>query len=97
MAADDEGFEARLHAARLRQRLEPASRPPRPIAQGLGPALRIGVELVSALAVGLAIGWALDRWLHTRPLFLLLFLALGIAAGLLNVWRTIGQSAPPPG
>ena len=43
--------------------------------------LRVGVELVSALAVAVAIGWALDKWLHTLPLFLSLFVVLGGAAG----------------
>lgn len=51
---------------------------------------RVGVELVSALVVGVAIGYGLDRWLGTRPWFLALFVALGGAAGVLNVWRLVG-------
>jgi len=53
----------------------------------LGLALRVGVELVSALAVGLAIGWLLDAWLGTRPWLMLVFILLGGAAGILNVYR----------
>jgi ATP synthase protein I len=34
-----------------------------------------------------AIGWALDRWLGTRPILLAVFVLLGGAAGILNVWR----------
>lgn len=49
--------------------------------------LRVGVELLAALAMGLAIGWGLDWWLHTTPLFLALFVLLGGAAGIANVWR----------
>ena len=49
-----------------------------------------GVEMVSALVVGMAIGWGLDRWLHTLPLFLIVFVLLGGAAGIANVWRTVG-------
>jgi ATP synthase protein I len=60
----------------------------------MGIGLRAGVELVSALVVALAIGWALDRWLHTMPLFLIIFVLLGGAAGIVNVWRLIGP--PPP-
>jgi ATP synthase protein I len=56
----------------------------------MGVGLRVGVELVSALAVAVAIGWALDRWLHTLPLFLCLFVVLGGAAGVANVWRLVG-------
>lgn len=97
MAADDEGFEARLQAARLRQEREPAGSGARPAASGLGPAFRVGVELVSALAVGLGIGWALDRWLQTNPLFLIVFVLLGAVAGVLNVWRIVGPKAPRSG
>jgi ATP synthase protein I len=63
------------------------SRPPPGTAVGL--ALRIGVELVSALAVGGGIGWLLDRWLGSRPwLMVTCFLAGGIA-GMLNVYRVV--------
>ncbi len=65
----------------------------------LGIAFRFGVELVSALAVGAGIGYLLDRWLETTPLFLVVFFFLGAAAGMLNVWRTavslgLGDSIP---
>ncbi len=53
----------------------------------LGLAMRIGVELVSALAIGVAIGWLLDRWLDTQPWLMLVFIFLGGAAGILNVYR----------
>lgn len=84
-------FEERLSAARTRQGLdrrapgpgEAEEAPPSP--WGIG--LRVGIELVSALAVAVAIGWALDRWLHTMPLFLSVFVLLGGAAGVANVWR----------
>jgi len=52
-----------------------------------GFAFRIGVELLAALLVGGGIGWLLDRWLGTLPLFLLIFFFLGAGAGLLNVFR----------
>jgi ATP synthase protein I len=67
--------------------------------------LRIGLELVVAVAVGVAIGWAFDRWLGTRPWALLVFLFLGIGAGMLNVYRAVAgmgmgmgykNSARPP-
>jgi len=59
----------------------------KPSGNALGLALRVGVELVSALAVGLAIGWLLDAWLGTRPWLMLVFILLGGAAGILNVYR----------
>ncbi len=54
---------------------------------GLGFALRIGVELVAALIVGVAIGYMLDRWLGTSPLLSLLGFFFGAAAGFMNVYR----------
>jgi ATP synthase protein I len=56
-------------------------------AMGLG--FRIGLELVVAVFVGVAIGWACDRWLGTRPWGLLVFLFLGIGAGMTNIYRVV--------
>lgn len=60
---------------------------------GIGPALafawRIGVELVGAIVVSVFLGWAVDRWLGTRPWGMIVFFFLGIAAGLLNVYRAV--------
>ncbi len=53
----------------------------------LGLAFRVAVELVSALVVGALIGWFLDDWLDTRPWIMLVFVVLGGAAGILNVYR----------
>ena len=53
----------------------------------VGAAFRIGVELVAALCVGLALGWVFDRVLGTRPWGLIVFFFLGAAAGMLNVFR----------
>ena len=48
---------------------------------------RVATELVAGVVVGAFIGWALDQWLETSPLFLLLMFFLGAIAGMLNVWR----------
>jgi len=74
--------------------------PPQGNALGMG--LRVGVELVSALAVAVAIGWYLDGWLGTKPFLLMLFVVLGGAAGVANVWRLVAppkprRDQPPPG
>lgn len=53
----------------------------------LGKAFRLSTELVAGVFVGGFIGWLLDGWLNMRPLFLVVFLLLGIAAGLLNAVR----------
>ncbi len=98
-----ESFEARLRSARERRGLDP--KPPGP-ARGdgvgsaptaLGVGMRVGVELVAAMVVAVAIGWVLDRWLRTSPAFLVVFVLLGGAAGLANVWRTMGPGRKPGG
>jgi ATP synthase protein I len=59
------------------------------IGAGLGFALRIGIELVAALAIGVGIGFLLDRWLGTVPWLMVVFFFLGSAAGFLNVYRAV--------
>jgi ATP synthase protein I len=85
-------FEERLKAARSRQGMDsppkPQGSPPDGFGQSpLGIGLRVGIELVSALVVAVAIGFGLDTWLGTKPLFIVIFFLLGGAAGVLNVWR----------
>ena len=48
---------------------------------------RVATELVAGVLVGAFIGWALDQWLDTSPLFMLVMFFLGAIAGMLNVWR----------
>ena len=56
---------------------------------GLGMAMRIGVELVASLVIGVGIGWGLDHLLGTSPWLLLVFFLLGAAAGMLNIYRVM--------
>jgi ATP synthase protein I len=64
---------------------------------GVGFAFRVGLEMVTALAVGVGIGWLLDRWLGTAPWFFVVFFFLGAAAGILNVWRAVSGIGIGPG
>lgn len=48
---------------------------------------RVLTEFAAAVVVGALIGWQIDVWTHTSPLFLVLFLAVGTAAGFWNVYR----------
>ena len=58
---------------------------------------RIGIELVGAIIVA-------DKWFGTRPWGMVVFFFLGIAAGMLNVYRAVtgmggavGFRQPPSG
>ena len=55
--------------------------------RGIGLGMRIGIELVVSVLVGGGIGLFIDNKLNTKPIFMLAFLALGFAAGVLNVLR----------
>ncbi len=48
---------------------------------------RVGTELLSGVLAGGAIGYFLDDWLETKPWLLIIFLFLGGAAGVLNVYK----------
>ena len=56
----------------------------------LGALSAVGFAFVLAVVFGFLIGYFLDRWLGTSPLFLLVFFFLGVAAGIVNVVRTAG-------
>lgn len=53
----------------------------------LGNALKLGTELVAAVAVGTIIGFILDNWFDTKPLLIIIFFLFGSAAGIINVFR----------
>ena len=59
------------------------NKPPSPV----GKAMKVVVEIVAAMAVGLVIGILLDNYFDTRPIFIIIFFLLGSAAGILNVFR----------
>jgi ATP synthase protein I len=50
---------------------------------------RVATELLAGLIIGVSVGWAIDNWLETSPLFLIILFLLGGAAGILNLWRLI--------
>jgi ATP synthase protein I len=62
--------------------------------QALGIGFRIGIEFVVAIVVATGLGWAIDRVLGTRPFAIIVLFFLGVAAGMLSVYRAItGQGA----
>ena len=57
-------------------------------AASLGNALKISTELVAAVVVGSTLGFILDNWFDTKPLLTISFFILGVAAGILNVFKS---------
>ncbi len=57
-------------------------------AASLGKALKISTELVAAVVVGSTIGFLLDNWFGTKPLLTIFLFFIGVAAGILNVFRS---------
>ncbi|SUE43088.1 AtpZ/AtpI family protein [Roseomonas gilardii] len=93
MVDQRDGFEERLRKAQARQDLD---NPSRSAGGGLpqgswGFGLRVGIEIVSALAVGAILGVVLDRWLGTTPWLFLLFFFVGGAAGIRNLYRMVSR------
>jgi len=54
-------------------------------------ALELPFVLVSAIVVGGGLGYLLDRWLHTKPVLLLVFGGLGFYAGVRDVLRRVAR------
>ncbi len=57
----------------------------------LGPLTSVGISFVLAIVMGAGIGLALDKWLGSSPWGFLAFFAIGVAAGILNVYRAFGR------
>lgn len=51
-------------------------------------AWRMVIELVAGLAIGFGIGYGLDSLFGTQPLFLVLFILAGFAAGVKTMLRS---------
>lgn len=55
----------------------------------LGTLSTLGIAFVVAIVIGTLVGYALDRWLGTLPVLMIVFFLFGVAAGYLNVFRAI--------
>lgn len=67
-----------------------------------GPQLRtagavgsVGLSFVMAIVLGVWLGRTVDRWLGIAPFGFLGGFAMGLTAGILNVFRTMARAFPP--
>jgi ATP synthase protein I len=70
-----------------REKAEEARSSTRSDGSAIGTGLRAGSELLAGVIVGCAIGYFLDRQFDLSPLFLIIFMMMGMAAGFWNVYR----------
>ncbi len=63
--------------------------------RSVGAISTVGLSFVFAMVIGAWGGRVLDGWLGTGPLFFIVFFFLGLAAGILNVYRTVSRAFPP--
>ena len=54
----------------------------------------VGLNLISSVIVGMAIGYGIDHFFDTKPAFFLLFMFLGIVAGFRSIWYFINAQPP---
>ena len=57
--------------------------------RSLGQLATLGIQMVAAVAIGLALGYWLDRWLGTTPWLTMVFALFGIVAAFLNLFRDL--------
>jgi len=82
-------LEDRIERARA-SRAEPPSRAAAKFTQS-SLAWRMVSELVAGMLLGLGVGWGLDSLFGTLPVFLVLFVLLGFAAGVRVMMRTAAE------
>jgi ATP synthase protein I len=75
----------------------PPPRPPRkqpaPGSRQFASALELPFVMVAAIVVGGLFGYFLDRWLHTRPVFMLILGGVGFYAGVRDVLRRAAKDS----
>ena len=51
--------------------------------------LKISMDLISSIIVGVLIGLGLDKIFLTKPIFFIIFLVLGIITGFYSLFKTM--------
>ena len=83
MNSNLEKFKERLkniEENRYRKKTEP---------QGLGIGMKISLDLISPIIVGILIGLGFDKFFSTKPVFFLIFLLLGIITGFISMIKSM--------
>ena len=91
-ARHNDDLDRRIATARAVEEARVGTTPAQP-AKGYSQGSRVLMELIGAPLGGGVIGWALDYWLKTSPIFLLTLLALAIVVAFRNIFRISKERA----
>ena len=83
MNSNLEKFKERLkniEENRYKKKIEP---------KGLGMGIKISLDLISPIIVGILIGLGFDKIFSTKPVFFLIFLLLGIITGFISMIKSM--------
>jgi ATP synthase protein I len=80
-----DSLDAKLKAAREQNEGPGKASGPSEGASGLGYGSRLSVEIITSLLAGLGLGWVIDHFAGTQPLFMLIFMFLGLGLGVYHV------------
>ena len=80
-----DSLDAKLKAAREQNKGPGEASGPSQGASGLGLGSRLSVEIITSLLAGLGLGWVIDHFAGTQPLFMLIFMFLGMGLGVYHV------------
>jgi ATP synthase protein I len=69
------------------------ARAPKPTTEGethqFAMAMELPLIIVAAIGIAGLLGFFLDRWLHTKPIFMIILGAVGFAVGVRDVLRRL--------
>lgn len=90
MSVSPEELDRKIREARQKadQASQPRSKGTKVDGGAAAQALRVSIELVSAVVVGGLLGYFIDKWLGSAPWAMIIFFFLGFAAGFMNIYRS---------
>jgi ATP synthase protein I len=80
-----------VHRKDVRRAADPAARTAKRAYNALN-AASVGLELGVSVAIGLLVGYYMDKWLGTEPWLMLLWLLFGLVAGFRGVFRAVARA-----